>query len=346
MQKNELNFIQNQIDYVFKNTNLLIQAFTRRSYAIENEAADNEVLEFIGDKVLDLVVVKYLTEHYKTDSNNDTFECSLDEGELTQLKARLVQKNMLAKRMDYLGFSEFLRMGKGDTLNHVETTASVREDLFEAILGAVALDSDWDMAKLEHVVMHMLDPETELDADDLENYVGLVQDWALEMHGKLPLYHESRFSYAYGFHGNYIRGENWYSYNGREPKYMCVVKLPGHDQLFFDVGESEKQARYWAAKTAYHFLQDNKLLKTIRDEIEDPNFDDSINQLEILSRRGYFSLPTFTFSETYDADGNPVWDCQCEIEERKESTRGTSSSKKTAKKQAAFKMLQDVLAEV
>ena len=60
MKENDLTFIQNQIGYTFNNLNLLQQAFTRRSYSEENGGENNEVLEFIGDKVLDLFVVKFL----------------------------------------------------------------------------------------------------------------------------------------------------------------------------------------------------------------------------------------------------------------------------------------------
>ena len=64
MEKEDLIFIQDQIGYKFENTALLQQAFTRRSYSKEYGGEDNEVLEFIGDKVLDLIVVKLLTEQY------------------------------------------------------------------------------------------------------------------------------------------------------------------------------------------------------------------------------------------------------------------------------------------
>ena len=52
MEKNDFIFIQDQIAYNFKNLDLLQQAFVRRSYAKENGGEDNEVLEFIGDKVV------------------------------------------------------------------------------------------------------------------------------------------------------------------------------------------------------------------------------------------------------------------------------------------------------
>lgn len=102
MTKEELATIEERIDYYFQNEDLLLQAFTRKSYAMENGGCDNEILEFIGDKVLDLIVVKYLSDSYGSyahddeeyDSNEDfdDFLCEYDEGELTDFKARLVQK--------------------------------------------------------------------------------------------------------------------------------------------------------------------------------------------------------------------------------------------------------------
>jgi ribonuclease-3 len=64
LEQNDLIFIQNRIGYEFKNLDLLQQAFVRRSYSQENGGENNEVLEFIGDKVLDLFVVKFLIEKY------------------------------------------------------------------------------------------------------------------------------------------------------------------------------------------------------------------------------------------------------------------------------------------
>ena len=97
MTKEELATIQERIDYHFQNEDLLLQAFTRKSYAMENGGCDNEILEFIGDKVLDLIVVKYLSDSYGSyahddeeyDSNEDfdDFLCEYDEGELTDFKA-------------------------------------------------------------------------------------------------------------------------------------------------------------------------------------------------------------------------------------------------------------------
>ena len=98
-----------------------------------------------------------------------------------------------------------------------------------------------------------------------------------------------------------------------------------------------------ACKLAYKYLEKHDMVFTIRDEIEDPNRDMAINQLETLARRGYFSLPTYEFEETHDDNGNPLWKCECHIEEEEYYFDEVSSSKKDAKKGAAYSMLLYVL---
>lgn len=355
MKTNELNYVQNHIDYRFKNTDLLEQAFIRRSYSVENGGADNELLEFIGDKALDLVVVKFLSDKYGyfthgvEDNTLEDFPIhymnEYDEGELTELKAQLVQKATLADRIDYLGFADFLVMNRSDEKAQVYNRASVKEDLFEAIIGAVVLDCNWNMDEVARVVEIMLEPEAELDNHDGPyNFIGALQDWALSKEGELPLYHIEPYSSAWMNMGGYVKG-NSRPLNAPIPKYQCKIKLSGIEHVFLDFGDSRGEARMMAAKTALDYVEKNGLRFTIRDEIENPNYDESINQLETLARRGYFSIPQYEFEETHDDDGNPVWNCECSVEEVEAVTCGESSSKKDAKKQAAFEMLQYVLDE-
>lgn len=359
MTKNQIDEIQKTIGYEFKNEDLLIQAFTRRSFAEENECEDNEVLEFIGDKVLDLVVVKFLIEQYAgeaseyegfDDDEPDEFLSDYDEGDLSEMKSELVQKKMLAHRIELLGLEDYLRMGKGDRSKHVERQESVKEDLFEAIIGAVTVDCGWDMSKLEAVVEKMLDPEAEHVNEDSDyvNYIGLLQDWSLKNYNQLPIYRVTRDSLPGTLPGAiptqkvYINGGFW---DVPYEKYTCDLNLFCIEKEFWGKGDSEREARREAARKAYEFLENEGYISTIQDEIENPNFDDSISQLEILARRGYFSIPTYDFKEMYDKNGNPVWSCKCNIKEIDYVTKGKSSSKKDAKKQAAFDMLEYVLDE-
>ena len=189
MSNKALNITECQIGYSFKNPDLLQQAFVRRSYSEENGGEDNEVLEFIGDKVLDFVVVKLLTEKYGSFAEDyddydpcedcNEFVSDFREGKLTEIKKKLVCREMLSSRIRMFGFQYELIMGQSDIDNDVEEKESVQEDLFEAIVGAVALDSNWNLDILSSVVDTMLDPDFYLDNgfDNDVNYVELLQQW-------------------------------------------------------------------------------------------------------------------------------------------------------------------------
>ena len=166
MEKEEFTFIQDQIGYQFKNLDLLQQAFVRRSYSQENGGEDNEVLEFIGDRALDIVVVKYLADTYggfareyedfDADDDYDEFYCAYDESELSKIKQSLVCRKNLAKCIEKLELEEFLIMGESDVQQQIWKQDSVKEDLFEAIVGAVTLDSQWNFDQIEDAVKIML----------------------------------------------------------------------------------------------------------------------------------------------------------------------------------------------
>lgn len=365
--------VQGQIGYQFKNIDLLKQAFTRRSYTAENGGENNEVLEFIGDKALDFAVTKLLIQKYGHLANGDPvdgtklsvweqeskrgksgdcasdvndFHCDFDEDTLSKLKSRMVSKKPLARRMDELGFSEHLIMGKGDIQNHIDEEDSVKEDLFEAIIGAVAIDSEWDLKELQKVVEAMLVPEDFLSDDTDTNYVRIIQEWEMQENGCIPWYRYKEASYTSTW---YMKEENTIyqhfslGYNYSKLKYHCYLKLLDSLPVFCGFGTSVREARMASCKLAYEYLEKNDMLPSIRNEIEKPNRDDAINQLEILARRGYFSIPTYEFSESHDDNGNPIWECECHIEQKEYYFDETSSSKKDAKKGAAYSMLLHVL---
>ncbi|MCM1560658.1 MAG: hypothetical protein NC123_14115 [Butyrivibrio sp.] len=352
MEQKDLIFIQDQIGYNFQNTDLLQQAFIRRSYSKEYGGEDNEVLEFIGDKVLDLIVVKLLTEKYgcfisdyeafAPDEKFDEFTCSEDEAGLTNLKKMLVQKKTLSERIDILDLADYLIMSKGDAQNNINQEMSVKEDLFEAIIGAVALDSGWNMEVLEDAVQIMLDPDSYLGDDtENDNYVELIQEWTLRRYGGVPWYHYEKASQAV-----------WYipfdglssSYNGSpELKHTCLLKLGDLNTVFRSFGTSKNEARKAVCALAYKELERKNLLFSIHDEIPNSNINDAISQLEILARRGYFSIPVYDFVQKYDINGNPVWQCTCHIKEITKRFLANSSSKKNAKKQTAYQMLKHTL---
>ena len=115
--------------------------------------------------------------------------------------------------------------------------------------------------------------------------------------------------------------------------------------MFCACGYSKSDARHRACAGIYAYLKEHGPLPTIKDEIDDPNRSESISQLEILVRRGHFDFPEYFFEETYDENGNPIWECTCIIPDYDLKTKGTSSKKKEAKKDAAFEALKCVLRE-
>ncbi len=368
-----LKMIQGQIGYNFEELGLLKQAFVRRSYTEENGGENNEVLEFIGDKALDFAVVRLLAQRYghmkkgstidktrvfhlereiryqKNNSGlqNNEFICDYDEGMLTKLKSKMVEKRSLAKRMDELGFAKYLIMGKSDVQNNVNEEASVKEDLFEAIVGAVAIDSEWNFNDIQAVVEIMLEPESFLQSEEETNYVRLIQEWEMKKKGVIPLYRFKEASYTsswyFPFEG--ISQHVPLTSDYTRLNFHCELKLLNSLPIFRGFGASKNEARMAVCKLAYEYLEKHDLLFSIRDEIENPNKADAINQLEILARRGYFSIPIYEFKQDYDNDGNPIWKCRCHIKEYDIDCDAESSSKKDAKKSVAFAMLEYVLSE-
>lgn len=346
MQNDDYYLIEKQIGYEFHNRMLLQQAFTRKSYTNETHDGDNnEVLEFIGDKVLDMVVVKALSEYFGDINDRDEYECEYSEGKLTEIKKKLVESKMLSARIDELGFADLLVLGKGDIKINAQNDIHVKEDLFEAILGAVALDSDWDMQSMQDVVEMMLHLTHYIENDDSEvlDYVSLIQQWQQKRIGELPDYcFKSKDDY------NRYRIINCWNLNQRkrieagEGNIVCELRID-NGEPFVGFGYSKSQARMIAAELAYDYLNRNGLLYTMSDEIDEPSPEKAINQLQELAQKGYFSMPVYEFKETHDDNGNPIWKCKCIIKDLDEFYYQTSYSKKEAKKHAAYQTLLAVL---
>ena len=267
MEKEEFTFIQDQIGYQFKNLDLLQQAFVRRSYSQENGGEDNEVLEFIGDRALDIVVVKYLADTYggfareyedfDADDDYDEFYCAYDESELSKIKQSLVCRKNLAKCIEKLELEEFLIMGESDVQQQIWKQDSVKEDLFEAIVGAVTLDSQWNFDQIEDAVKIMLGDTLSDFSDEETNYVNEVQQWCLWKNESMPLYHYEgpgksvQYLWYTGFPGIILpfSDQDYRMHDGIHiaPDFYCMVNLRDKSlPLFCACGYSKSDARHRA----------------------------------------------------------------------------------------------------
>ncbi len=182
--------IEETVGYHFQNKGLLTQAFTRSSYSNEHRGVPhNEVLELIGDSVLSLTVLTYFKNTYARVTENGLLT-EWNEGKLSELKHALVRKSQLADCMNRLGLAKHLRMSRGDHAVGIGAEASVKEDLFESIVGAVYLDSGEDFARAAEVVRQMLDIDALVQVGSRLvhlSYQNDLQEWCQHKRRKLDL---------------------------------------------------------------------------------------------------------------------------------------------------------------
>ncbi|WP_086276993.1 ribonuclease III [Campylobacter vicugnae] len=131
----KLKQIQKLLKYEFKNINLLKEAITHKSI---KSSINNERLEFLGDAVLDLIVGEYLYHKFNTQS----------EGDLSKLRASLVNEDSLAKIAKELKLGEFLYLSPAEENNGGRNKQSLISDALEALMGAIYLESGLDSVKV------------------------------------------------------------------------------------------------------------------------------------------------------------------------------------------------------
>jgi len=115
-----------------KSNNLLLQAFTHRSYLNETkeDLSSNERLEFLGDSIISFVVSEFLYRKFP----------EFNEGELTNLRSLLVNTQSLAEVASELDFGKMLRLSKGEEQLKGRENTSLLADSFEAFVGALFID--------------------------------------------------------------------------------------------------------------------------------------------------------------------------------------------------------------
>ena len=125
--------LEKSIGYTFKNKELLKVALTHSSYANEHQVECNERLEFLGDAVLDLCISCHLYE-----------SISLNEGVLTKTRAKAVCEEALNVYAEKIKLNTYLYLGNGEIQNGGRNRPAIIADAFEAMLGAILLDSSFE----------------------------------------------------------------------------------------------------------------------------------------------------------------------------------------------------------
>ena len=319
-----VSFVRQVTGYSFINENTLRQAFTRRAFGIEYGLGDSEELEFYGDSILNTVVSHEL---YRRFSDPETllveapFQSLYPAGDLTTMRTKFVSRDRLAARAAALGLDRYILYGSGE-----EASDSAREDMMEALIGAVAADSGWDWSLLADVVDRLI-------LLQLEKPDELVKKSAYE---QLNSWHQKHF----GFMPEYTVDRNRRAPG--EECYDCTLRycVPENDKgirpsqrIDADRLPTRSSAREYVAEQALSFLMNNGLWKRLDDAGIRPELENSINQLQELYQKKYLdTAPAYTFEERKDH-----WYCGCTVDGIE--GWGQAAGKTSAKKKAAFMAL-------
>lgn len=173
-------FAREKLGFEFTNLDLLITAFTHRSYMNEHKKSakeHNERLEFLGDAVLELSVTDHLFSNY-----------SEAEGILTSWRAALVRTESIAAAGDALEFEPLLRLSRGERRGSERARQQILANAFEALIGAIYLDKGYEAANkfIHDSILSKL--EGILEAGSWRDPKSHLQEVSQRIDGHTPVY--------------------------------------------------------------------------------------------------------------------------------------------------------------
>ena len=222
-----LSRLQKMLGYDFNNSTLLLRCLTHVSYERKGEA-HNEVLEFLGDAVLDLAVSDLLIRRNPEKS----------EGVLSKMRAALVNSTVLAEKANQLGLGPLLRIGKGEELSGGRAKLSILAGAFEAVLGGVYQDAGYEAAR--RVVERFFAADVTGKTLGQHDYKTRLQEISQMLFHALPSYRVV-------------------SETGPDHEKFFVTEITvGGRVLGTGSGKSKKQSQQQAAKKALDALQSDE----------------------------------------------------------------------------------------
>ena len=221
-----LELLEKELGYKFKDIELLKKALTHTSYAYENKVESNEKLEFLGDSILEFISSEYLYENYT----------KLKEGEMTKVRATVVCEKSLYKVAKMHNFSDFLYLGKSEKMSGGKTRPAILADSVEAIIAAMFLDGGLEPVK-KFIIENLKD-----DIESATKHVG-IKDYKTVLQEKLQEHGEVLIQY------NIINEKGPDHDKSFESEVKCNGKV-----LATGSGKSKKQAEMQAAKKALEKL--------------------------------------------------------------------------------------------
>lgn len=220
----DIKKIEKIIHYGFKNKDILKTAFTHSSYANEHNVASNQRLEFLGDSILNFAVADYLYNNF-----------NVEEGQMSKWRSKMVNSDNLAEIIENLELDQYIMLGK--SFGKQNPAKSIKEDLFESIVGAIYVDSSLEKAK--RFIFRFIDINKSVKKKDVD-YKSLLQEEVQKVKGSNLVY----FTYEIP----------------RQPGNFCAEIYVNDVFLARSVATTKKQAQIDCAKLA---LKDKTELKKI-----------------------------------------------------------------------------------
>lgn len=172
--------LESRIDYKFRNSLLLAEALTHPSMAYESRKPhfDNQRLEFLGDAVLQLIITEELFRRFS----------DLPEGHLTKLRSRLVSRSGLSSLAVKIELGEYVLLGKGEEATGGRKRQSTLADTFEALIGAIYLDSGAEAVR--NLIVRLIEDEVKAmdESPEERNPKGQLQEILQAIHPEVPVY--------------------------------------------------------------------------------------------------------------------------------------------------------------
>ena len=176
-----LDNLQARLGYTFRAPALLTQAITHSSYVADHpESENNQRLEFLGDAILQVVLTEALFHLYPTER----------EGMLSKRRAALANGTFLARLARELGLDACLLLGTSEESMGGRTRNAALEDAFEALVGALFLDSDLPTARRVVLAIYGALPGRLASVENGENPKGRLQELVQPLHGNNALRYE------------------------------------------------------------------------------------------------------------------------------------------------------------
>lgn len=219
----DLQTLQKQLGYQFQNKELLIEALTHKSY---KQPYNNERLEFLGDAVLDLIVGEYLYKKFT----------HFEEGNLSKMRASLVNEGGFTRLAIYLNLGEYIYLSNAEENNSGRTKSSLLSNAFEALMGAMYLETGLDMVRTITIdLLEKVHPDISLDSL-FKDYKTSLQELTQAHYGITPDYQ------LIAAHGP-----------DHKKEFEIAVFIDGK-KYASAIGKSKKQAQQEAAKIALDIL--------------------------------------------------------------------------------------------